>query len=213
MWHDFFESIPAKFLPLFENAEHLWDPLRRLSDFLAQNRGGENKGMIKGQAYIEGDVEIGEGTVIEHGAVIYGPTIIGKNCQIRSGAYIRGNVIVGDNSVIGHTTEVIRAIIMDGVHLDHFSYVGDSILGSDAHFGAGAKVANLRFDNKNIMIGDQDTGRKKLGTVCGDRSQLGVNVSIGPGVFFKKDSWLTLPHLLKAGVYGKDDLRDFMKKL
>jgi NDP-sugar pyrophosphorylase family protein len=38
------------------------------------------KGTVVGSVFIEDNVIIGEGTVIEHGAMIKGPTIIGKNC-------------------------------------------------------------------------------------------------------------------------------------
>jgi NDP-sugar pyrophosphorylase family protein len=42
-------------------------------------------------AYLsDGTIAIGEGTVVEPGALIKGPVIIGKNTEIRQGAYIRG---------------------------------------------------------------------------------------------------------------------------
>jgi len=36
---------------------------------------------------------IGEGTVIEDGAMIKGPAIIGRNCEIRHGAYLRDSAV------------------------------------------------------------------------------------------------------------------------
>ena len=42
--------------------------------------------------------------MIEHGAMIKGPAIIGSNCELRKGAYVRGNVIVGDGCIIGNST-------------------------------------------------------------------------------------------------------------
>ena len=51
-------------------------------------------------------IAIGEGTIVEAGAYIRGPCVIGKNCHIRHSAYIRGNVLIGDHCVVGHTTEL-----------------------------------------------------------------------------------------------------------
>lgn len=207
MWQPYFTTIPPRLSPLFDGSNTLWEPLDRLGDFIKENIEPGNKGMVKGDVYIEGDVEIGEGTVIEHGTVILGPTIIGKNCVIRAGAYVRGQVVTGDNCVIGHATEVVRSLLLDGVRVDHFNYIGDSILGNNVHFGAGAKVANLRFDELEIMIDKVKTGRKKLGVVLGDNSHLGVNVSIGPGMIVEAGTWFPSKDQMKSGLYNKDSVR------
>ncbi len=209
MNQEFFSSIPIRLSDLFSelSSERPWEILPGIEDYIRSVIKLGNHGTAHGDAHIEGDVEIGEGTVIEHGAVIKGPTIIGKNCEIRSGAYIRGCVITGDSCVIGHTTEIIRSVLFDHVRLDHFNYVGDSILGNGVHFGAGAKIANLRFDEAPIVIDGVDTGLKKFGVVFGDHCQLGTNASVGPGVLFTKGAWLTLPHQLDAGTYDRNVLR------
>lgn len=92
---------------------------------------GERKPNVKtvGSVYIDDDVIIGEGTLIEHGAMIKGPTIIGKNCEIRKGAYFRGNVIIGDNCVIGNSSELKNCVVLNKAQICHFNYVGDSVLG------------------------------------------------------------------------------------
>lgn len=202
-----FDRVPERFLPLFESARNYWEPLDRLEQFIATNLRPGNRGVLKGQARIEENVEIGEGTVIEEGAVIKGPTIIGKKCEIRAHAYIRGNVIIGDECVVGHTTEIVRSVFFDNVRADHFNYVGDSILGNGVHLGSGAKTANLRFDRENIVFDGIPTGRRKFGALLGDQSQLGVNVSIGPGVVFEKGTWLTSKDQLKSGVYARESFR------
>ena len=72
-----------------------------------------NRGHIIGSVHIDSNVIIGEGTVVEHGAMIRGPAIIGKNCELRKGAYIRGNVIIGDECIIGNSTEVKHSIVLE----------------------------------------------------------------------------------------------------
>src|ERR1051325_11119640 len=87
---------------LFSNDEYAWEALRKLPDFLKKTVKPARQCTILGTPFIAEDVRVGKGTVIEHGAVIRGPAIIGENCQIRSSGYIRGNVIVGDECVLGN---------------------------------------------------------------------------------------------------------------
>lgn len=208
----FFSYIPERLQPLFEGlpSGKMWSVIPVLKEYIRSTVRPGNRGVMQGDVHIEGDVEIGEGTVIEHGVVIKGPAIIGKNCEIRSGAYIRGSVIIGDSCVIGHTTEVIRSVLFDRVRVDHFNYVGDSILGNGVHFGAGAKVANLRFDEAPIMIDGVSTGLKKFGVILGDQCQLGVNTTVGPGVVFEKDVWLATSFRIPSGIYSKERIKVFL---
>ena len=81
----------------------------------------------------DGDVFIGEDTVVEAGAGIKGPCIIGKECEIRQGAYFRGDVITGDGGTF--RGELKNAVMMDKANFPHPSYVGDSICGYFTHFG------------------------------------------------------------------------------
>ncbi len=134
----------------------------------------------------DSNIQIGKGCVVEPGAMIKGPSIIGNNSEIRHGAYIRGNTIIGDNCVVGHTTEVKSSIFLNRAKAGHFAYIGDSILGNDVNLGAGTKLANLRFAKGNIMIKidneNYDTGRKKIGAILGDKTQTGCNSVTNPGV-------------------------------
>jgi NDP-sugar pyrophosphorylase family protein len=131
------------------------------------------------------DIEIGEGTVVEPGALIRGPVIIGRDTEVRHGAYIRGNVIIGNKCVVGHATEVKSSILMDGAKAGHFAYIGDSILGRNVNLGAGTKLANLKVTEGSVVlkIGGTsfDTGLRKFGAVIGDFSELGCNSVTNPG--------------------------------
>lgn len=203
----YFERIPQRLMPLFEGVRTLWEPLDRLEAFLLRELKAGNRGTLKGSVHIEGDVEIGEGTIIEHAAVVIGPVIIGKNCTIRAGAYLRGNVVVGDRSVVGHATELKHSILFEDVRAGHFNYVGDSILGTAAHLGAGAKIANTRFDGQPIRFEGIDTKRRKFGVILGDKVQLGVNVMLGPGIAVEKGVWVPSSEQRKSGVYRREGVR------
>lgn len=134
---------------------------------------------------------IGKGTRVEPGAYIQGPCWIGENCIIRHGAYIRGNCIAEDGVVIGHATEVKNAYFFSGAHAAHFAYVGDSILGHHVNLGAGVKLANVRFDKKEISIHWEgkkyQTGLRKWGAILGDRCQIGCNAVANPGTLIGPD--------------------------
>lgn len=209
-FENYFESIPEIIKTLFTNPEKPWETLENLDTFIKKNTRAKMEGIRVGEVYIDHDVWIGKGTVIEHGAMIKGPAIIGKNCEIRAGAYIRGNVFIDDACVIGHSTEIKSSIVMRNSNCGHFNYVGDSILGSGVNLGAGSVLANLRFDKKTIIVGQEDTGRAKLGSILGDGCQIGCNTVLNPGTIFEKHiRYAGRP--LKAGFYRQEDVRKFFK--
>lgn len=204
---DLFEAIPDRLRPLFDAGALPWDPLAGLAEFVERRTWPRSKGKVSDAAHIEGEVEIGYGTVVGPGAVIVGPVIIGEDCLVQPHAFVRSHVVTGDRCVIGHSVEVTRSILLDDVILAHFNYVGDSIVGNGVRFGAGAKVANLRFDEAPIVVNGVETGRPKLGAVLGDRCRLGVNVGVGPGVVMAPGTWRAGGWLTKSGVYDRAALR------
>src|SRR5205814_1377577 len=133
-------------------------------------------GEIEGQPFISNLVFIGRGTVVEQGAVLKGPAWIGENCQIRSGCYVRENVIAGDGVVMGNSCEFKNCILFDEAQVPHFNYVGDSILGHQAHLGAGVILSNVKLNHAEIAVstpdGDIPTGLRKFGAIVGDRTEI-----------------------------------------
>jgi len=75
---------------------------------------------------------------------------------------------------------------MDGTHVGHLSYIGDSVLGEKCNLGAGTITANLRLDDGHVkmIIKDKlvDTGRRKLGAILGDNVKTGIKSLFMPGV-------------------------------
>ncbi len=188
---DFFDLEDFEHAVLFDDIEHVWESLARIKSYLG-NWNFRIDAQVDSRSYLVHPelISIGAGTVVEPGAYIQGPCIIGKNCQIRHGAYIRGDVITGDGVVIGHTTEVKNALFLNGAHAAHFAYVGDSILGNKVNLGAGVKCANFRLDQRNIQVRFEGkkytTGLRKLGAILGDGSQIGCNSVTNPGTLLKK---------------------------
>jgi len=183
---DLFDLTEFEHRGLFEAIEYVWEALPRIEPYIKSVIKPAIKATVMENVSIRGDVFIGEGTVVEPGALIRGPTIIGRNCQIRQNAYIRGAVIVGDDCVVGHSTEVKNSVLFNRSHAPHFNYVGDSILGNDANLGAGTKLSNYKIAlDKTIKIKAAgrtfDTGLIKFGAILGDSVQTGCNAVLNPG--------------------------------
>ena len=171
---------------LFADAANAWEPLARLAAYLRAELRPANHGRVLGQPWIGPDVYIGEGTVIEPGAMIKGPAWIGRNCEVRHGAYIRENVLVGDGAVLGNSCEFKNCLLFDGAQVPHFNYVGDSILGHKAHLGAGVILSNVRLDHAEVEVTCTDgtrvgSGLRKFGAIVGDFAEIGCNSVLNPG--------------------------------
>ncbi|MFW9952825.1 MAG: bifunctional sugar-1-phosphate nucleotidylyltransferase/acetyltransferase [Candidatus Thorarchaeota archaeon] len=151
------------------------------NQFLLNNLQSDLKGEIEDQVKIKGNVYIGENSKILAGSYIQGPCFIGKNNLIGPNAFIRPYTSISDDCHIG-ISEIKNTLIFSKTAVPHFNYIGDSIICENVNLGAGTKVSNLRFDNKNVnMIIDGkslDSKRRKLGAIIGPNSQTGINVSI-----------------------------------
>lgn len=143
-----------------------------------ENEVFEIKGKVEQGATLKGEISIGENTIVLSGSYIQGPVYIGDNCRVGPNCNIRHGVIIGDNCHVGQASEIKNSIIMSNTDVPHLNYVGDSVVGTYCNLGAGTKLANLRFDEKNI----RKTDRNKLGAMIGDYTKTGINVSIMPGV-------------------------------
>lgn len=146
--------------------------------------------IMAGAIFLGDRIEIGAGSLIEGGALIKSPALIGAYSEVRHGAYLRGYCLTGERCIIGHTTEVKHSIFLNDAKAGHFAYLGDSILGQNANLGAGTKFANLKFRGDTVAIrtphGLVDTGRRKFGAILGDEAQTGCNSVTNPGTIIGK---------------------------
>ena len=149
--------------------------------FLLERMESQTIGTIEENVKIQGKLYLGEGSIVKSGSYIQGPCYIGENNIIGPNAFIRPYTSIENNCHIG-ICEIKNSLIFSNTAIPHFNYIGDSIIGPDVNLGAGTKISNLRFDNKNIKmkINDKlvDSGRRKLGAIMGPNSQTGINASI-----------------------------------
>ncbi|MBU0981504.1 NTP transferase domain-containing protein [Patescibacteria group bacterium] len=161
----------------WQSVKFPWHALSLLDHFLSQCQTNISpEAQIAETAVIKGKVTIESGAKIFDHAVIQGPAYIGKNAIVANNALVRSSII-GQNSVVGYSTEVARSLVGHDTWF-HSNYIGDSVIGDNCSFGAGAICANLRLDEKEIA----ESSRNKLGATLGDNIRIGVNTSLMPGV-------------------------------
>lgn len=189
---ELFDLKQTEHAAIFDGCLYAWEALSRIKSYLAANLRAGLRNRCEGRAFIGQDVSIGEGTVVEDGAMIRGPAIIGKDCEIRHNAYIREHVIIGDGCVIGNSCEFKNTLLFNEAKVPHFSYVGDSIFGWRAHLGAGVKISNVKLMPENVTVEIDgvpfDTGLRKFGALLGDNTDIGCNSVLNPGSIIGRGS-------------------------
>lgn len=176
---DFNQTI-AK--PLFEKVTYPWEALDKLAGFIMEI--GPTLSEDKFDK-IGDDIWVAKTANVFPSAYLHGPLIICDNTEVRHCAFIRGTAIVGENCVVGNSTELKGSILFNNVQVPHYNYVGDSILGYKSHTGAGTITSNLKSDKSEVTVSIDNekfpTGRKKLGAIIGDNTEVGCNSVLNPG--------------------------------
>ncbi len=182
---DLYSCETAYLKELFAESEYPWEILPKIKGLVKKLL--ENG--LHGFSELSPGVLAGEGVSIAPTATIIPPAIIGAGTEIRPGAYLRGNVVIGEKCVIGNSTEMKNCLLLDGVQVPHYNYVGDSVLGNKAHMGAGTVCSNLKADGKDVVVhGDEEyeTGLRKVGAFLGDHADVGCNCVLNPGTVVGK---------------------------
>ena len=180
-----------------------WEWLKRIGAALAELTAPTGSPKLPPGVHVEGAVWLGAGVKLPAYATLIGPAWIGAGTDIRPSAFVRGNVITGEGCVLGNACEFKNCLLLDGVQVPHFSYVGDSVLGNRAHLGAGAICSNLRLDQRPVVVRTAgvayETGLRKFGAIVGDAAEVGCNAVLNPGALLGRRS-LVMPSMAFTGV-------------
>lgn len=200
---DFNQTI-AK--PLFENAAYPWEVLDKLADFIMEIGPTLPKDKFN---KIGDDIWVAKTANVFPSAYLHGPLIICDNAEVRHCAFIRGTAIVGENCVVGNSTELKGSILFNNVQVPHYNYVGDSILGYKSHTGAGTITSNLKSDKSEVTVFIDNekfpTGRKKLGAIIGDNTEVGCNSVLNPGTVLGRNCMI-YPLSMVRGFVGENSI-------
>ena len=110
------------------------------------------------------DVEIGDDTKIEAFSHVVSAKI-GNNCSIGPYARLREGSKIEDSGKVGNFVETKNSTLGSGSIANHFTYLGDTTVGTKTNIGAGTITCN--YD-----------GKDKHKTVVGDNSFIGSNSSL-----------------------------------
>ncbi len=151
-------------------------------------------------AVFEGDVELGDGTVIESNNLIRdsklgAKTLVHSNCHIEGAttgndceigpfARLRPGADLANNVKVGNFVEIKKSTVADGSKVNHLTYIGDAEIGKSVNVGAGTITCNYDGANKHkTVIGD--------GAFIGSGVELVAPVEIGPGATIGAGSTIT----------------------
>jgi UDP-N-acetylglucosamine diphosphorylase / glucose-1-phosphate thymidylyltransferase / UDP-N-acetylgalactosamine diphosphorylase / glucosamine-1-phosphate N-acetyltransferase / galactosamine-1-phosphate N-acetyltransferase len=133
------------------------------------------------------EIAVHRSAVVERGAVLKGPLILGPGCFVAASAYLRGGNWIDANCTFGPGAELKSSFVFQGTKLAHFNFVGDSVLGARVNLEAGSVICNYRNERENkeiqVRLGDSlcATGTDKFGALVGDDCRIGANAVVAPG--------------------------------
>ena len=175
--------------PLFDKALFAFEVLPQIGNFIKKIGPMLDSSIYENQGE---NIWIAKSAKVAASASITGPCIIGENTEIRHCAFIRGNAFIGNNCVVGNSTELKNVVLIERVQVPHYNYVGDSVLGTGSHLGAGAITSNVKSDKSLVKLksGDEviETGLKKFGAMVGDNVEVGCGSVLNPGTVIGKNS-------------------------
>ena len=150
---------------------------------------------LQGKTRIGADCSIGPNAIISNAVIgdscSIGPSVIesstledhvemGPFCHLRPGAYLSRHVHLGNYA------EVKKSRLGEGVHMGHFSYMGDAEVGAHTNIAAGTITCNYDGKNKhrtiigeNVFIGSDSMLVAPL--------TIGDNARTGAGAVVTKD--------------------------
>ena len=107
------------------------------------------KGTKDDDVIIEGNVMIGDGTIIKNKSKIIGPVIIGKNCLISNNVQIGPNTSIGDNTNLSQC-KISNSIMMNNCEIDSNVEIKNSIIASNSKISK----SEINQNEKIFLLGE-----------------------------------------------------------
>jgi bifunctional UDP-N-acetylglucosamine pyrophosphorylase/glucosamine-1-phosphate N-acetyltransferase len=186
--------------------------------------------------YVDDTVEIGPDTVLHPGAILEGPTVVGRESVIGPGCHVAGSRL-GDRVTLRPYCVLAESVVEEGATLGPFCHlrplthvgagarVGNFVETKKARIGRGSKVPHLSYvgdatlgEGVNVGAGTitcNYDGARKHETVIGDRAFIGSNttlvapVTVGEGAYVAGGSVITRP--VPPGALGVGRARQEVK--
>ncbi len=150
--------------------------------------------LIQGQVSLGHNVKIGANVVIKDSQIgdnveilpnsVIEQAKIAEGCRIGPFARIRPETELAQNVRVGNFVEIKKSQIAQGSKINHLSYIGDTIMGSQVNIGAGTITCNYDGAYKHqTIIGDN--------AFIGSDTQLVAPVIVGQGAMIGAGSTIT----------------------
>jgi len=172
----------------WHDVDHPWD-LHKLNQYILKRmeRTISPKAEIAESVTIEGDVQIGQGTIIHSGCVIQGPVNIGENCEIGPLTVITGSTSISSGCRIGPFTRIRSSLIMRDVQIDSKCSIHHSVIGP-----ATSLKSNVQVDAGPVekIVRNTHYPIRRLGLVTGEACMLEQGVICAPGTMLGSQVWV-----------------------
>lgn len=129
------------------------------------------------------DAHIGAGTKILANSVI-DQAKIAQHCNIGPFARLRPGTVLEDGAKVGNFVETKKTLLGKGSKANHFTYLGDTVVGERVNIGAGTITCNYDGVNKFKTIIED-------GAFIGSNSSIVAPVTIGAGATVGAGSTIT----------------------
>lgn len=110
----------------------------------------------------EGDVWVGDGTIISPTAQINGPVVIGHNCQIGPGVTLSPGTVIGDNVIIGEGSSLKRPVIWNNVYIGEDSALRGCVIGKGTSIKRGANILEGAIISNEVVVGEHASVRPNV---------------------------------------------------
>ncbi len=156
-----------------------------------------------GQAYRLDAVRLGEGCVVDHGAVLdarEGPVVLGSRCHVFPHTWLRGPLYAGDDCLfLGGRTgtgtslgpvcrvrgEIEASVMLGYCNKAHDGFIGHSYLGEWINLGAMTTTSDLKNNYSAFRLAPYgrivETGLTKVGAFLADHVKTRIGCLIGGG--------------------------------
>jgi mannose-1-phosphate guanylyltransferase/phosphomannomutase len=102
----------------------------------------------------EGNIWVGEGTIISPSANITGPVVIGHNCQIGPGVTITPGTVIGDNVIVGENSSLKRPVIWNNVYIGEETALRGCVIGKNSSVKRGANILEGAIIANECVVGE-----------------------------------------------------------
>ncbi len=164
-----------------------WDLLRASFYVLKQINKTiiSDNAIISPKAVIDGPVIIEDKVEIDHYAVIKGPAYIGKETYIGTHSLVRNYVTLEGGNIIGAYCEIAWSNIQKDASIGRGSYIGFSIIGSEAVVEPGVTTLNILPKHmrpvRAIELSKRGKEYVKLGAIIGHKARVPAGKILKPG--------------------------------